>query len=260
MIPFINKFTPVFSEDIEEWSELKPRLTNKHKTMWSGGSGFDLQPFLDVETGISPVEVRQAIQPDSLYVMTDYSNEFIKSIKGVYANFDRDNFNLDSYFDNSNNIEIEQMIPLTLFVISELEEIRKQYTEYHSSVTSSVIPDNDWHFCYINATVDNVSMDIIIGFIENLVFWREIIEKYDMRVDIFCALRVGGKSGSWDYTHSPKKGKLFNSIKNSLSQRRPKYWIADECLELREIWKEIKPHERGFYGEQHFFKTDYNNS
>jgi hypothetical protein len=258
-----NKLIPIFVEDKEEWDELKPTLIKKDKIMWYGGSSFDLKPFMDIETGNSPIELQKILQPNPLYIMTDYSSKFVQSIKSVYANFDRDNFNLENYPDiygDNKNVEIEQMIPLKLFSFEELAKIKEQYTDYHSSVTLSVIPDNEWHFCYVAVTQNSKSIDIIIGFVENLVFWKEIVEKHDISIDVFCALRVGGKSGSWDYTHSPKQGKLFNAIKNSLPQKRPKYWIADDCYELKKIWTEIEPHENGFYGDQHFFKTRYDNT
>lgn len=257
MVSLFDKLTTVLVEDKEEWNELKINMKCKNNTMWYGGSEFDLRPLLDVEFDRSPMEINNALQPNPLYVMTDYSTKFLNSIKEVYANFDRDNFNLSNYFHDAENIEVEQMIPLKLFNINDLKRIRDENTEFHSSVTTSVIPDDEWHFCYINVIVNNKSLDLVIGFIENLVFWKEIIEKYDMKVDVFCALRVGGKSGSWDNTHSPDNGKLFNAIKNSLPKRRPRFWIADDCEELRKIWDEINPHGRGFYGHQHFFKTNY---
>lgn len=252
-----DKLTPVFPEDVEEWNELKSSLAFKKNTMWYGGSGFDLKPFIDIETGISPKEIVQAIQPNPLYLMTDYSLNLLDSFKGVYSNFDRDNFNLGSYFNNCNNVEIEQMIPLKLFGWDELKKLREENTKFHSSVTSSVVPDNDWHFCYFYIAVDNNEIELLFGFIENLVFWKDVIVTNDMNLDIFCALRVGGKSGSWDNTHSPENGKLFNSIRNSMHKSRPRFWIADNCSELRKIWKEINPSKGSIYGKQYFFKTNF---
>jgi hypothetical protein len=96
------------------------------------------------------------------------------------------------------------------------------------------------------------------GCIENLLFWTEVVEKYGLSVDVFCALRVGGKSGSWDYTHSPTRGALWKSINESSSEMsKPKFWIADDCAELRNRWREIEPHDRGYYGQMHFFRTDW---
>ncbi len=148
------------------------------------------------------------------------------------------------------------MIPLTLFDSNSLKRIRKEYQDFHPSVTSSVIPDDKWHFIYIELDIEGKEYSIIYGLIENLVFWKEVVEKYNLNVEAFCALRIGGKSGSWDRTHSPKLGKLFNAIRTS-SSTKPKIWIADDCLELREIWSEINPHEKGFYGDMHFFEATW---
>jgi len=52
-------------------------------------------------------------------------------------------------------------------------------------------------------------------------------------------------------------GKLFNSIRTS-KLNKPRLWIADDCLELREVWREIEPHEDGFYGQMHFFEATWN--
>jgi hypothetical protein len=257
MLSFYNKLSPIFLEDEEEWAEVKTSLTSKKNIMWYGGSGFDLKPFVDMETGISPSEIIKVIQPNPLYLMTDYSEKLLNSFKGIYSNFDRDNFNLSGYLYDCDNVEIQQMIPLRFFDIVELKKLRQENTNFHSSVTTSVVPDDDWHFCYAEVSKGEITIDVLFGYIENLVFWKDIAVKFDLKVDIFCALRVGGKSGSWDNTHSPENGKLFSEIKNSVNCYLPKYWIADNCGELRKIWDEINPSRGSIYGKQYFFKTNF---
>ncbi len=256
----LNKLKPIFQEDMDEWKELSSEisLTEDFNIMWYGGSNFDLQPIMDIEKGETPLEISQRFKKNPLYIMSDYTKGIVNIIKSIYENFDKDNFDYKNYieFYNYSNTEILQMIPLKFFDDNELKNIREKYTDYHRSVTSSVIPDNEWHFCYILLEKDNETVNIIAGFIENLVLWEEIFKKYNIPIDVFCALQMGGKSGSWDKTHSPSEGKLFKAIQNSDPKIRPKYWIADECYELREHWTEINPHERGFYGQQHFFRTE----
>lgn len=83
-----------------------------------------------------------------------------------------------------------------------------------------------------------------------------MVGPYELDVEDFCALRVGGKSGSWDHAHSPESGKLFTAIRSSRS-KKPRLWIADKRHALREIWREIEPHEREFYGKMSYFAAKW---
>jgi len=262
IIELAQNLTPVFNEDNEEWEELKSSLDNPFQILWYAASSFDFEPIFNFETGKVPDELGAVLKSNPLYIMTDYSVKFTNAIKGIYSNFDRESFDLSHYdgiYGKYHGIEIEQMIPLRLFNKIQLIEMRQKYTHFHESVTTSVVPDEHWHFCYISALVERrYSINVVLGLIENLVFFEEVIKKYQMPLEVFCALRVGGKSGSWDYTHSPSKGKLWKAIEeSSVASLKPKYWIADDCFELRKIWREINPHERGFYGEPHYFRTKW---
>jgi hypothetical protein len=119
--------------------------------------------------------------------------------------------------------------------------------------------------CYFEFSVGEDSYSFLYVMMENLVFWKEICEPGGLRVPLFCALRVGGKSGSWDYTHSPRRGKLWGAIRDSHSphSNRPVWWIADDNNELRDCWDGIgfdgegRFHEERWYGIPHYFRCDW---
>lgn len=260
----LHSLRPVHREDEMEWQELIRAINDSATPLfWYGGAACDREPIVALVNGSLPKNAQKLLSPDIFPVLTDYNSNILKAIKYIYENFDREDFSFDSLPGDNwlasqlSGIEILQMIPLTLFDGAELKRIRAEYRDFHPAVTSSVVPDDKWHFVFINAGLKGRKFNLVYGLIENMVFWREVVEKHALNVEAFCALRVGGKSGSWDYTHSPKRGKLFEAIRVSKA-KKPRLWIADDCLELREIWREIEPHEKGFYGQMHYFEAKWN--
>lgn len=260
----MQSLRPVHREDAMEWQELVRNINGSIPPLfWYGGAAFDRKPIVALFNGSLPKNVQEFISPDLFPVLTDYNSNILEAIKYIYENFDKEDFSVgslpgDNWFTfQLSGIKILQIIPLTLFNSSTLIRIRKEYQNFHPSVTSSVIPDDEWHFVFINVELDGQEYSFVYGLIENLTFWQEVVEVYALNIEVFCALKVGGKSGSWDHTHSPKTGKLFDSIRTS-KLNKPKLWIADDCSELRNIWREINPHEDGFYGQMHFFETIWN--
>ena len=259
----IQNLKPVYVDDYQEWKEVVDEINgNIPPLFWYGGAAFDKEPVIALLNGSFPEEAQDILSSNIFPILTDYNSKIVDVIKYIYENFDNEDFSVnsaqDDYWFTSQlaGIEIFQIIPLTLFDSEELRRIRKEYQDFHPSATSSVVPDDQWHFVFINAKLEGRECNIVYGLVENLVFWKEVVEKYALNVEAFCALRVGGKSGSWDYTHSPKRGKLFKTIRKS-KLKKPIVWIADNCLELREVWQEIESHEDGFYGQMHFFKTKW---
>jgi hypothetical protein len=247
-----------------EWHELVRDINgNTPPIFWYGGAAFDSEPIAALVNGSLPENVQKLLSPNIFPVLTDYNLSIVEAVKYIYENFDKEDFSFDSlpgdYWFSSqlSGIEILQMIPLTLFNSSTLTRIRREYKNFHPSATSSVVPDDQWHFVFINAELNGEECSLLYGLIENLTYWKEVVEVYALNIEAFCALRVGGKSGSWDHTHSPTTGNLFDSIRRSKSNK-PRLWIADDCLELRKIWQEINRHEAGFYGQMHFFETNWN--
>jgi len=262
---FIESLKSVFPADDQEWEELVDEINgNIPPLFWYGGAAFDTEPIVGLYSGMFPIDVQNNLSENILPVLTDYSPDVVNALKEIYKKFDEEDFDINSMVDKYwfshqlSGINILQMIPLSLFDVADLRLIRQKYHDFHPSLTSSVVPDDQWHFLFIKIKLNGQEYSLVYGFIENLTFWKEIVERFDLNVEAFCALRVGGKSGSWDCTHSPKRGKLFDAIRMSES-KKPKIWIADGCVELREIWREIDPHERGFYGQMHFLKATWDN-
>jgi hypothetical protein len=229
---------------------------------WYAGAALDSKPFVDLYTRNFPISVRRQLSRSVLPILTDYNTEVLHAFQRIYRDLDKAGFSISSVADSLSSVvasrltgpDIQEMIPLTLFKPKELARIRDEYPDFQPSMTTSAVPDDEWHIVYISAVWNGVEGALLYAFVENPTFWREVVEQYSLTVEAFCALRVAGKSGSWDHTHSPQEGKLFNAVRTSTSPR-PGIWIADDCEELRQIWKEIEPHNRGNYGEMHYFET-----
>lgn len=266
----MQTLTPVYPEDLADWKEIATRMNWEVPPLfWYGGAALDSKPFVDLYTGNFPISVRRQLSRSVLPVLTDYSIEVVHALQRIYRDLDNrdlDNtgFSISSVADSLSSVvasrlaglDIQEMIPLTLFKPRELARVREEYPDFHPSMTTSAVPDDEWHVVYISAAWNGVEGALLYALVENLTFWQEIVEQYSLTVEAFCALRAAGKSGSWDHTHSPQEGKLFSAIRTSTSPR-PGIWIADDCEELRLIWREIEPHDRGNYGEMHYFETNW---
>ena len=254
---------PVYAADSAEWQELASAIGWQVPAIfWYASAGFDVQPLIQYHQCRMPARVLKEVGDDLLCVLTDYSPYVLSALKKTYERLDFGSVKLREVteFGNSDFV-VHQMIPLRVFVPEEVERIREAY----SYIRHNVIPDQEWHMCYLNASVNGYGCSALYVLIENLVFWKEICEPCALRVPLFCALRVGGKSGSWDSTHSPRRGKLWNAIRQSglHPSNRPLWWIADNYVELRHYWDGLgfdgqgKFEEDQWYGIPHYFRCDW---
>ncbi|NCJ07318.1 hypothetical protein GS597_12530 [Synechococcales cyanobacterium C] len=171
----LQSLWPVNQADDIEWQELvRESRGNISPLFWYGGAAFDMKPVVNLFDGSFPEEVQTFLSPETFPVLTDYT-KIVNTIKYIYDNFDKISFSFDSLPDDDwfnsqlSGIETLQMIPLTLFDSDTLIRIRKEYQDFHSSVTSSVVPDDQWHFVFINAELDGRECNFVYGLIENLV-------------------------------------------------------------------------------------------
>lgn len=262
MSSLLDRLRPVYDEDRQEWRALREELGGGAlpPMFWYAGAAFDATPFVDWQAGRFPAAATALLSPRLLPVLSDYSPNVVRALKDLYANFDRVDrlgqcLSWSPWFAfQIERLDVEQMIPLRLFDADQYQRLRSDYGQryrpYHPAIA-----DPDWHAVYIRAEAEGYEGALVYVLLENLLFWNEIVAPYGLEVEAFCALRVGGKSGSWDRTHSPN-GRLFSAIRASAAAR-PRLWIADDCLELRALWPELARHERGFYGQMHFFRCDW---
>lgn len=257
----LNALKPVYDGDLDEWQCIVEQ--NKSTTpsfFWYGGAAGDILPYLALVKKEIPNQVSQNISPNIIPFFTDYSKDIGNAFKVIYHNFDNPNIDLmpegNYWFSHQfQDVSLKQMIPLTLFDREAIDKLRLKYTSFNHYLPDSCLPDEQWHMIYFELECQGYEFSLFYGLIENLVFWKEVIEPFKLNVEVFCALRVGGKSGSWEFIHQPQS-QLFMTI-NKSNIIKPKFWIADDCAKLREIWEEVEPHENGFYGQMHYFKTNW---
>ncbi len=138
--------------------------------------------------------------------------------------------------------DFHKVIPLRLFSQDEVNTINEKYTSRFKSYFP-LIPDDGVHGLYLDFTVKKIividehrnkivysdkQLRLFYFFIENLVFWHEVIEKYGIHAKAFCGLQIGGKSGSWEQIYEPDS-QLITAIADLKSPvPAPKVWITDE--------------------------------
>jgi hypothetical protein len=261
MKSFVEDLQPIFKSDLEEWEEIKARLKDIPSIFWYGGAGFDLKPVRAFQDASLPSKVKELTSTNSFAVLTDYNSELAKIFPKIYDRFDEEEFSLKKIghyaFKNANSVEILQMVPLKLFDSERVKLLRKQYEKNRNPhIADFVIPDKKWHFIYFVVEMDGREYDFLYGLIENLVFFKEVVQRYDLNIEIFCALRVGGKSGSWESIYNIKSSKLVSEIAFSKTGR-PKVWITDTCYEIEKVWQRLDDEEECRYGKMSFFKADW---
>ena len=226
---------PIFKDDHDEWLEVIEILNDEQNSfVWSASAGMDTKPSSYLKKGLHKQNINS-----NIFLMTDYAIDIKNAFKEIYDNFNNDNqllSNNDDYWLEHQlyQFEILQIIPLTLFNNNQLKNIRHSYTTYHRSVTNSVIPDDVWHFIFLHISTRSNDFFILYGLMENIVFWKEVIEKYNLNISILCAFNVAGKSGSTYAIHS-QDGPLFQVIKQSTVQK-PLFWIFDRDFGLPTHW------------------------
>ena len=231
---------PIYKKDMSHWENANQELPNQ-SFFWNAGAGFDFSPIIQSKSnGIIPAT-------NLLYLMSDYDIRKIDLIQQIYANIkDKCNFDLTENTCYSNicpeglKISITQLIPLQIFSEEKKIELEQQRPHhFHSFMTTSVIPHQQWHASYMKVYVFDIfgiCIDIlptIYFHIENLLLYEEIICHLQSNWLVFCATRVAGKSGSWDQTHSFEGAILPTMVKKyDETGSFPLFWMGTETQEL----------------------------
>lgn len=236
----LSKLTPCFDDDKQEWQEVIHELSYPlpPKVCWYASSNLDFEP-------IKLIQNHQIYDKNHhILMMSDYSKKVIPILKKAYNQLGETPIYIpfDNLYGNIDNVKFEkkyrsfgeiiQMIPLTLWTLDE-QEILNNSKNYHPSAANGVICDKYWHLVYILIETDNDKyIPVIFIGAENLLVLNEIIKKYEIAMHSFFAVRVGGKSGSWDATHNFHQGQLPKAIASLPIHLRPKYWGGDVHLVL----------------------------
>lgn len=235
----LSKLTPCFDDDKQEWLEIIDELSNQSslEICWYASSNLDFEP-------IKLISHKQIYDNNRhILMMTDYAKTVTPILKKAYDQLgekpiyvpfshlygDIDNVNFEQKYSSFG--EIVQIIPLTLWTPEEQKALAND--NFHASIANGVICDEQCHltFLLIQTNHDEYIPVIFVG-AENLLVLNEIIKKYEITLNSFFAIRVGGKSGSWDATHDFNRGQLPKAISNLPTHLKPKYWGGDSHLKL----------------------------
>lgn len=248
---FIETIQLVFEEEKDEWEELKPYIyQGNYSIIWYASSALDIFPLVLGAGNKLPGYLIQELE-NPLFIMTDYGG-CIDTLKKVYNDLDYGSVNViqgenrcgfKKYHSFDCNIDgrdwhedfqvqafIDQMIPFKIWSDNHRNEHKKLY-KTHSY--GSPVAEEDWHlvFLYLRIVVNGDTTEYPVIFIgaENLLVFKEIFEKFEIPFDVFFAVRVAGKSGSWDMTHDFSRGELPQAIQKTTPILRPKFWGLEEC-------------------------------
>lgn len=244
---FLEKITPVNNEDRSEWADIKREIINStYQIVWDASSGLDIYPILALALGKIPDFLLVRME-DAILLMSDYCPNYLSTLKEVYRNLDNRSVrvlwksqygfkvfgtfecNIDGNAEPPINFEVfvDQMISFKLWDDDERNRFKTTY-EYHHSVTSHPVPDADWHIVYFLLRLKSDLEDLVFPLVfigaENLLVFEHIFNKYNIPIEGFFAVRVAGKSGSWDYTHNFSHGKLPHAIAEAPLYIRPRFW------------------------------------
>lgn len=253
---FLSKLNTVFAEDKNEWAEVLTNLReiygNKPRICWYASSGLDFSPIVRIHTPF-------IYHPNhSIMLMSDYDKELIDLMKSAYDTLGQGPISTALKSNYAGIGEIVQMIPLSLWSVDEIAGFESYNFSLHS--IGNYVSDKQWHVIFL--LVDTQYGEIPVFFIaaENLLILEEIFNKYQIGLETFFAIRVGGKSGSWDATHDFETGKLPNRIKTIPHSLRPKFWGSDNHLKLPSFFTKIEEATvpgMGFEDGCQFFRTNY---
>ena len=249
----LEHLSPVSRDDTEDWFVARRRIANRQSIKWHASAGLDWTPTLELSSrkisGMhqAPKSIRQWLPSNSLFVFSDYSERCLTSMKRLYEDLDDvdpDDLGFQAFspcgptlaelfgLSKISSIECEEIIPLKLF--SDCEILRAQYPNVHSSVTSSSIPDDDWHAVYLDVRLEfkgqETRQQLLYLHLENLLCFEQVFQAYQIPIDVLYAKKVEGKSGSWEFIHS-EESQTMQSIARSPVELRPKIWAAD-CPEF----------------------------
>jgi hypothetical protein len=247
---------PVCADDEAEWSVLVDQAGSggDGQLVWYASSALDLYPFTAICCGYPlPASVQSRLF-NPILVMSDYSTNYLETLREAYAALDdgpvlalepgrfgqaagfgrfAHNCGADIYPLNG-RVWIEQMIPLRLWSESERDALTAAYQERYGFVgwgRPCAITDTDWHLVYLLFRFEGEGVERYLPAVfvaaENLLVFREIFERFKIPIEAFLAVRVAGKSGSWDGTHDFQQGELPRAIKNADPALCPVYWGAD---------------------------------
>ena len=250
---FLDQLTPVFIEDAEDWSTAQRVIGNRKSVNWHASAGLDWTPTLELSSrkihGMhqAPKKIRQWLPGNSLFIFSDYSDRSLSIMKRLYKDLDDvdpDDLGFQAFsaceptladifgLNKISSFECEEVIPLKLF--SDCEILRAQYPNVHSSVTSSSIPDDDWHAVYLDGCLafkgQQIRQQVLYLHVENLLCFEQVFQVHQIAIDVLYAKRVQGKSGSWEFIHS-EESQIMQCIEKSPVELRPKIWAAD-CPEF----------------------------
>ena len=285
---FFNRIRPIYFRDVQKWEHIKSEtLDVNYQVIWDASSGLDFYPVIaTIHCPSKPKILVDSLQ-NPVLMMSDFNDGYLHSLMRVYDKlqngpvkvlspsiFSRCNqmIGLNDFTCNlDHNSEdyvfkgeafVEQMIPLTLWTKSEIDELRTFHKQNHSFTHYSAITDDRWHIIFFTFryTYDDQRFSLPVFFVaaENLTVYREIFEQFQIPIELFFAVRVYGFSFSWDNTHDFRTGILPKAIQSN-TRLRPAFWGVDTRGEdgLPHAFKKILTLPRVGYGGGNLYLTNW---
>jgi hypothetical protein len=262
----LDRLTPVNGRQRRPWLRMRGSIERLGHVLWSASAGFDFSPAIDAsDGGRAPAEVRQALQPAFLYVMSDYGEAPLarlldlakagRPVKTQACTLDAGGSRDSGYSRCGPEIILHNFVPLSLLAPTEVGEVRRSHPRFHRSATCSSIPNDRVHVVALDVSFpgsrDARSFPVLYATLENLVLWEQMFARYSIPVDVLCALRIGGKSGG---VHELDRD-LLGAIRSSEPRLQPRYLVRDEPR-VPSRWPVVGSHPGG-YGAQSYYAAHW---
>jgi hypothetical protein len=239
-------------------------LEHLDHVLWSASAGFDFGPAIDAcDGGRAPAEVRQALQPAFLYVMSDYGEAPLarlldlakagRPLKTRACTLSAGDSSGSGDSRSGPEVVLDNFVPLSLLTPTEVAEARRSHSRFHRSVTCSSVPHDRVHVVAFDVSSpgsrDVRSFPVLYATLENLILWEQLFGRYSIPVDVLCALRIGGKSGGVPELDES----LLGAIRSSEPHLQPRYVVRDEPR-VPQNWPVLGSHPGG-YGTQSYYEA-----
>ena len=285
----LSSAVPVVAPDKDAWEVATREIGPHWPVLWCASAGLDFDPIASV-LGAGPYrlpeELRNQFRDGAFVIMSDYGSgradviwdwcERLRGPEGLQARqgalfgppaspagivVPSGDFGPFSPRPSHVDVEIESAVPLWFFAPKEHDRIRSRYRTMHSRTEYNPIPSAKFDAALLRVRIRSAGENlkpifVLYACLDNLIVHDLLLANHRAPVEAFCAVRCGGKSGSWDDVHHPDEGVLFKSIRSSQALLRPRWWMSDRPYHLPTGWRSVGLHEAN-YGVPACFLTSW---
>ena len=244
---FLNNCKVIYSEDKYDFQDLKRRLSDSYEYIFYPCSHLDTKPIHLLEESKCRELTNDNLKERRIYLLSDTSKLVLDKLKYLYHNLD----DIDSSKEKtpfnicSEPHTINEVIPLKVYgqdfvkrlMNSTIEEyVGKENCKNTNYSCNKLIKetlsvwnnwlDSEWHCVYINIEVDNkYNINMFIFPSDNIIVWKEVIEKYT----------IGSDPTEYTYDGTISNNIILTDVNKTISYRFYVTWNDSETASMDNV-------------------------